>query len=81
MLIIGRVIGPGFLFYDIRKVDLEAKRKKDFIGVIFKCCNKYSGIYLDEDRSSFLGWCPKCGATMEIRISPNGSASRFFQTD
>ncbi|UCE67711.1 MAG: hypothetical protein JSU85_06815 [Candidatus Zixiibacteriota bacterium] len=60
---------------------MDGKRKKEFIGVIFKCCNKYSRIYLDEEKSSFLGWCPKCGAKMEIRLSPYGSTSRFFRTD
>ncbi|UCC80742.1 MAG: hypothetical protein JSW64_05125 [Candidatus Zixiibacteriota bacterium] len=60
---------------------MKTKEKKEFIGVIFKCCKKYSRIYLDDEKSSFLGWCPKCGAKMEIRISPNGSNSKFFQTD
>ena len=65
----------------MKKIDLKTGRKKEFIGVIFKCCNKYSRIYFDDDKSSFLGWCPKCGAKMEVRVSPRGSRSRFFQAD
>ena len=54
--------------------------KKDFIGVTFKCCRVYARIYIDKTRTSFIGWCPRCGAKMEVQISAHGSKQKFFQT-
>jgi len=53
--------------------------RKEFIGVVFKCCRVYSRIYLNKKKTAFVGWCPKCASKMEVHISPSGSESRFFQ--
>jgi len=58
----------------------QKQRKKEFIGIIFKCCNVYSRIYINKKRSAFAGRCPKCGKKVEIKIAPRGSNSRFFET-
>lgn len=57
------------------------KPKRKFVGVIFKCCNVYSRIYIDKGKDKFVGFCPKCGAKMEIYASSTGSKSNFFVTD
>jgi hypothetical protein len=66
----------------MKKTELDDKktghRKRPFIGVIFKCCRVYSRIYLNKKKNAFVGWCPKCGAKMEVLISPTGSKSSFF---
>jgi hypothetical protein len=54
------------------------RKKRPFVGVIFKCCHIYARIYLNKKETAFVGWCPKCGAKMEIHISPTGSKSNFF---
>jgi len=54
------------------------KKKRPFIGVIFKCCNVYSRIYINKEKNAFNGRCPKCGAKMEVLISPTGTKSNFF---
>ena len=56
----------------------SGRKKKPFVGVIFKCCHIYSRIYINKQGTAFVGWCPKCGAKMEILISPTGSKSNFF---
>ena len=56
-------------------------KEKEFIGVVFKCCNVYSRIYLNQDKTAFVGWCPKCAAKLSVRVSPEGSPDRFFITD
>jgi hypothetical protein len=53
-------------------------KKRPFIGIHFKCCHVYSRIYLNKAKTAFVGWCPKCAAKAEIRVSPTGSKSRFF---
>jgi len=56
-------------------------KKRPFIGIHFKCCNVYNRIYLNKAGTAFVGWCPKCAAKAEIRVSPTGSKSRFFLAD
>jgi hypothetical protein len=53
-------------------------QKREFIGVIYKCCHVYSRIYLNKKKTAFVGWCPRCGAKMEVFLTPTGSNSRFF---
>jgi hypothetical protein len=81
--------GPGgrgdvFLSRDdiarFKEVGLKETDRREFIGVTFTCCNVYTRIYLNKKKTAFIGWCPKCGASMEVLISPTGSKSRFFQT-
>jgi hypothetical protein len=57
------------------------KKGKEFIGVTFKCCRVYTRIYLNKQKTAFIGWCPKCAAKMEIHISSSGSDTRFFQAN
>jgi hypothetical protein len=79
----GRHPGYGDIIVRFKGDDLKRNRqnrKREFIGVTFKCCKVYTRIYLKKKNTAFLGWCPKCGAPMEVLISPTGSKSRFFQT-
>ncbi|MCD6162515.1 MAG: hypothetical protein J7K40_08905 [candidate division Zixibacteria bacterium] len=57
------------------------RHRRPYIGVVFKCCNVYSRIYLSKNKTSFVGWCPKCGGKMVVEISPHGSKSKFFVAD
>ncbi len=52
--------------------------KRDFVGVMFECCNIYSRVYIDKDRKAYTARCPRCGRPIHIKISPDGSDSRFF---
>jgi len=56
-------------------------KPRPHLGVIFKCCRIYSRIYLNKKGDTFVGWCPKCAAKMEIEVSPYGSDSRFFMAE
>lgn len=66
---------------DGKLVETDSQNKRDFVGVTFSCCNVYSRIYLDTGKSRVYGWCPRCGARIEITISPDGSKRRFFTAD
>ena len=58
-------------------------RKKDFIGVTFKCCNVYSRIYINEQGTAFEGTCPRCyKKRVVVKIVENGGTeSRFFEAE
>ncbi len=46
---------------------------------MFKCCHVYSRIYINKQGTAFVGWCPRCAKPMRIKISPDGTDSRFFE--
>jgi PHP family Zn ribbon phosphoesterase len=53
---------------------------RQFIGMMFKCCNVYARLYLRPDAKAFTGRCPKCGKPAKIEVSKDGSKSRFFES-
>ena len=59
--------------------DRQGGQKRPFIGMHFKCCNKYTRIYLNAKGTAFVGWCPKCALKAEVLVSPTGSTRRFFE--
>ncbi len=54
---------------------------RPFIGVMFKCCNVYTRIYINKARTAYTGHCPKCAAKIEIKIAPGGSDARFWTAE
>ena len=57
------------------------KIKRPFIGIHFKCCNVYSRIYINKKQTAFVGWCPKCTKKVEVKISPDGADTSFFEAE
>ncbi len=52
---------------------------RPFIGVHMKCCNVYIRAYLSRIRAKFVGWCPRCGARVEVpAVREGGTTNRFF---
>jgi len=57
--------------------------KKPFVGIIFKCCNIYSRLYLNKQGTAYEGACPKCykkKAVIQV-VNSGGSKDRFFEVD
>ena len=57
------------------------REPRPYIGMLFKCCNVYSRIYLNRAGTAFTGYCPKCAAKVEIKAAPGGSKSRFWTAE
>ena len=51
---------------------------RPFVGIRFRCCDVYTRIYINRQRMSYRGACPRCGLPVELRIGPGGTDARFF---
>ncbi len=51
---------------------------RPFIGVRFACCDVYTRIYVNSERSAYVGNCPRCSRRIQMKIGPGGTDSRFF---
>lgn len=57
----------------------ETTRKpRPFLGIMFQCCKVYQRIYLNRAETAFVGWCPRCKKKVEVKVSKDGSRSKFF---
>ncbi|HOD50684.1 MAG TPA: hypothetical protein PLJ71_13160 [Candidatus Hydrogenedentes bacterium] len=57
------------------------RQKRPYLGVLFKCCHVYMRIYLNAAGTAFAGFCPKCGAKLEIKAAKGGSKARFWTAE
>ena len=53
-------------------------QKKQFIGILFECCNVYRRIYINKEKNAYKGTCPKCSGEVKIMIGTDGTDTRFF---
>lgn len=53
--------------------------KKNFLGILFECCNVYRRIYLNKEKNAYEGHCPICRRIVKVRVGLDGTASRFFR--
>lgn len=51
---------------------------KNFVGVMFTCCNVYGRIYKNKEGTAYVGRCPKCMKSIRLKIGKGGCNNRFF---
>lgn len=51
---------------------------KPFLGVRYVNCQTYGRLYLNDDKSGYVGSCPRCGKRYQVRIGESGTNSRMF---
>ena len=53
--------------------------KRKYIGVHFECCQTYTRIYINRDKTAYVGRCPRCQRSLNVRIGDEGVETRFFR--
>lgn len=56
----------------------ETKPAQNFLGIMFNCCNIYARIYKNKAQTAYVGRCPKCMRSVNIKIGNGGTDNRFF---
>lgn len=56
----------------------ENRNKRSFISIFFRCCQVYQRIYINKDKTAYVGWCPRCCSKVEVLVGPDGVQTRFF---
>ena len=51
---------------------------RPFVGIRFACCDVYTRVYINRERTAYRGACPRCGRRVELRIGSGGTDARFF---
>ncbi len=52
--------------------------ENQFLGVHFVCCDVYSRVYANRERSAYVGHCPRCAKRVQFQVGAGGTDSRFF---
>lgn len=52
---------------------------RPFVGVNFGCCDIYHRIYINADRTAYVGHCPRCAKRVRLAVGPGGTSARIFR--
>ncbi len=53
--------------------------KRQFLGIMFECCNVYGRIYKNKEGTAYVGKCPKCLKNVMVKVGNEGTNNRFFR--
>ncbi|MEE8169542.1 MAG: hypothetical protein V3T70_03260 [Phycisphaerae bacterium] len=59
--------------------DDSCNGRRGWIGIHFTCCGAYSRIYRNNDRTAYVGKCPRCLRNLRLTIGPGGTDQRQFR--
>ncbi len=53
--------------------------QKQYLGIMFECCKVYSRIYKNKEGTAYVGRCPRCLKSVNIKVGAGGTNNRFFK--
>ncbi|MFG0292822.1 MAG: hypothetical protein ACF8MJ_06660 [Phycisphaerales bacterium JB050] len=53
---------------------------RQWLGVMFRCCNQYGRIYKNDAGTQYIGRCPRCANQVTAKVGEGGTDQRFFET-
>jgi hypothetical protein len=53
--------------------------RRKFLMIWFRCCHVYGRLYRNDPGTAYAGRCPKCGASVQALIGPDGTSQRMFE--
>ncbi len=57
----------------------SAASRRPWIGIHFECCDVYQRVYRKPEDDHYLGFCPKCGRRIRLRVAADGVDAKFFR--
>ncbi|MEZ6196391.1 MAG: RNHCP domain-containing protein [Planctomycetota bacterium] len=54
------------------------RESRPFLGIFFECCHVYGRIYPNHAGTHYAGHCPRCLASIRVRIGEGGTSRRIF---
>ena len=60
----------------------QESQQRKFLGVWFECCHTYGRLYKNKKGTLYVGRCPKCLRSVQVRIdnsSESATNRRFFR--
>lgn len=57
------------------------KKPRPSISMLFKCCNVYARVYLNQQGDAYAGHCPRCARPVRLKAAPGGSRARFWTVE
>jgi hypothetical protein len=64
---------------DLVDRDATGESARPWLGVWYKCANKYVKVFRSADGTTYTARCPKCGEATRFRVGEGGVSSRFFE--
>lgn len=52
---------------------------RPWIGILFECCGAYARVTRPPRRLEYVARCPKCGASVKVKVGPEGVPQRLFR--
>ena len=53
----------------------DRTRLRDYVRVLFRCCSSYRRIYINAQRTAYVGHCPRCGLAVSFSVVSGGDGS------
>ena len=57
----------------------ESETPRRFLMIWFRCCHAYGRLARNQPGTHYEGRCPRCAASVSVRIGPGGSDRRMFE--